>query len=222
MTMTALIAALGTPKEVATHDLVEAAACLWEAVLDRKNSNEMAQPDLDAAFREHGWSSIRNAVCGWARWVHLDWERAVAEHGYDDPFDWEFCPKWLDLNATFDENGATLTNGIRRLPKMAGPADPLDQLDPALRPMLIEQMGLTAEMVGGGAYILSHRFATDWTVSVTCTDGGGLPTAKNWQVGVYRPDNDGVPSYGWRSDDVFARLNLSQAIGAAWAMGTDA
>lgn len=206
---------------ISDYDRTDAALCLWEAVIDLKGrgAGKDDQP-IDIAFEAIGWASMRSTVAGWAAMVHDDWQQAVTLNDYDDPFDWEFCPDWIAANVTFDTSGATVKTP-RTLP--TGSGDPLRHLDPKLRPMLIDQMGLAPELVGGGAVILSHTFGTDWSVSVTCLDGGALPRPDSWQIGVYAPDNDGSPSWEYRSDMTGGlSLNMAQAIGVAWAIGTDA
>lgn len=109
------------PEPISTSDLIEAAACLWEAVLDLKarGAGKDDQP-IDRAFDGTGWAQMRMSVIGWAEYVHRDWEEAQRLTGYDAPFDWDFCPDWIALNVTFDEHGADLAS-VRKCPEMSQP-----------------------------------------------------------------------------------------------------
>jgi hypothetical protein len=93
-------------EQLSLFDAAEAAACLWEEVLENRD-----RPDVRAAFDNCGSADLRATVCGWAEPVHRDWEEASA-NGYDDPFDFEFVPAWIKANATFSEAGAVLA--VRR------------------------------------------------------------------------------------------------------------
>jgi hypothetical protein len=71
-------------------DLIDAAACLWEAALELKGS-----PLIAPAIERFGTAEVRTAVVRHAAVCHLQWVEAVEESGYDDAFDWEWCPKFL-------------------------------------------------------------------------------------------------------------------------------
>lgn len=209
------------PDAISMDDMIEAAACLWENVVRLRGSND-EPAGMESAFDAQGTSSIRAIVIGWADKVHHDWTEAQRLHAWDDPFDWEFVPQWMELNVDwYSDQGPELAR-VRRLPAMGqSPAT----LHHSLQPLLIEQLGLTYETVGGGAHILSHTFGNGWSVSVSCLDGGGLPRPDSWHIGIYQPgeasaEGDGNAYWELRSDD--GKLNLSQAIGAAWAIGADA
>jgi hypothetical protein len=75
-----------------TDDLVDSALCLWEALIDL-HCSEQDNP-ISHAFDANGYSAMRNRAMGWAEQCHNDWV-AVHPHDFDDPFDWEWCPKWL-------------------------------------------------------------------------------------------------------------------------------
>jgi hypothetical protein len=74
-----------------THDQVEAALCLWEAVLERRSDNA-----IDAAFERHGAWALRQAVMSMAHHCDDVW-LALTDLGNDDrvTFDWEFCPAYV-------------------------------------------------------------------------------------------------------------------------------
>ncbi len=82
-------------------DYAEAAMCLWEAFLEAEavysphNRTAHAYPHLHAMRQSHGTVTVRLDIRDEAEQCHRDWEKAVAEEGYDDCFDWEWCPEWL-------------------------------------------------------------------------------------------------------------------------------
>ena len=69
--------------------------CLWEVLLNDRTTN----PALD----RHGWSAVRMAVLALAEPCHLAWEQAIRD-GYDDSFDWDFCPTWLTDNVVWENS----------------------------------------------------------------------------------------------------------------------
>lgn len=78
---------------VSLDNLMEAAMCLWEAALyltPRDDGNEPIQAWLD----QRGTAEVRRMILNQAEACHVEWEQAV-EAGYDDCFDWHWCPKWL-------------------------------------------------------------------------------------------------------------------------------
>jgi hypothetical protein len=75
-----------------TRDHMEAACCLWEVMIDRDFQN--SHPLFWAAFEAHGTSEMRMLAVDLAQAVNAAWE-ALSEDDRTDPFDWEFCPKWL-------------------------------------------------------------------------------------------------------------------------------
>jgi hypothetical protein len=91
-----------TPLEADTVELMEAAACLWEAVLEVKD-----QADVHAAFEGIGTAALRGEVIEFAAEVHTAWATAVENDGYDDPFDWDFVPQWISDNLIFEPTGVT-------------------------------------------------------------------------------------------------------------------
>ncbi len=84
---------------VTSIDLIDAAMCLWEDVLD---SLGMPARELhrhhDAvinARRSRGTAALRWLVAALAEPCHRAWEHAQRAHGYEDCFDWEWCPWFL-------------------------------------------------------------------------------------------------------------------------------
>lgn len=80
---------------VSVADLIDAAACLWEAALEAREAKDDTGAKLRSIIHRDGVAALRNAVTGWAEACHRAWEHAVATEGYDDCFDWEWCPQWL-------------------------------------------------------------------------------------------------------------------------------
>ncbi len=76
-----------------THDQVQAALCLWEAVLEASRNDDAA---ITAAFELHGAWAMRDAVMGMAHHCDDVW-LALTDLGNDDrvTFDWEFCPAYV-------------------------------------------------------------------------------------------------------------------------------
>lgn len=74
------------------HDLCEAACCLWEEVLQLLDRNHK---QLDEIREAEGMSALRLKVVGWVDELEADYKKAVAD-GYDDSFDWEFVPAWIN------------------------------------------------------------------------------------------------------------------------------
>jgi hypothetical protein len=74
-----------------THQHVEAALCLWEAVLESRND-----ATIDAAFERHGAWALRQAMMDMSHHCDDVW-LALTDLGNDDrvSFDWEFCPAFI-------------------------------------------------------------------------------------------------------------------------------
>jgi hypothetical protein len=92
---------------VETYDQIEAACCIWEALLETmKNVDHqlsMGMPcdvwdlKLLQGFQDHGASEMRHLAITHAHQCHMDYAKAV-EDGYDDAFDWDFVPTWVEEN----------------------------------------------------------------------------------------------------------------------------
>lgn len=74
-------------------ELMDAACCLWEEVLSwTKGRNHNC-----TIYREdYGWANLRGDIIKLAGPCHEAWCNAHRNgHGYDNGFDWEFCPWFL-------------------------------------------------------------------------------------------------------------------------------
>jgi hypothetical protein len=82
-----------------TYDHLEAGACMWEHVLERIQRHKGGlNPWLE--FREaYGAASLRAAVIRHAPQLQEAYERAC-DNGYNEPFDWEFVPKYMEDHVT--------------------------------------------------------------------------------------------------------------------------
>lgn len=69
------------------HDIANNAACLWESVLELDMF-----PDIHQTM---GTAYLRETVCEFAVLVEESYETAFV-NGYDDAFDWEFVPWFLE------------------------------------------------------------------------------------------------------------------------------
>lgn len=91
--------------------------------------------------------------------------------------------------------------------------------------------GLELETIGGGAQILSRYAPCGAHVWLTCLDGGGLPSAQSWHVGVYAGEDwetgesTGAPEWELRSDE--SAIDCARAMQTAlerlteWTRSTD-
>ncbi len=75
---------------ISQYDLTEAACCIWEELLNR-----ISNPKFEIAFEKHGHGHMRHLAIVHADQCHLDYAKAV-EDGYDDCFDWDFVPDWVE------------------------------------------------------------------------------------------------------------------------------
>lgn len=72
------------------YDLVEAAMCLWEAVIDAPARHEVFKKHKDY----QGAAVLRMQMLEkYAKPCHDLWDAAE----FDEPFDWEWCPAFLDI-----------------------------------------------------------------------------------------------------------------------------
>src|SRR3546814_4766882 len=46
-------------------------------------------------WQDMGTVHMRVTVSGWAEECERDWKRAHDAGEFDEPFDWEWCPRWL-------------------------------------------------------------------------------------------------------------------------------
>lgn len=82
-----------------TRDHMEAACCLWEAMLELRTAKDFSTlPDggdvVVAAFKAHGAVAMRDVAIDLAVVANAAWESAPADER-TEPFDWEFCPKFI-------------------------------------------------------------------------------------------------------------------------------
>ena len=74
-----------------SDEIIDAAVCLWEACLDNNFQHY-------ARFREdNGAAETRDRVVSFAKQCHDAWVIANEKLGFQDPFDWEWCPRFLRL-----------------------------------------------------------------------------------------------------------------------------
>jgi hypothetical protein len=104
------------------------------------------------------------------------------------------------------------------------PRSPLAGLAPDLRAWLVDEMGMQAEIMGGGATGLRHIGPGGWSILITGADGH-LPHADSWHVGVYTPDEGTgceIDVWNARSDDSLGAtaspINLRAAVSMACAL----
>jgi hypothetical protein len=67
------------------------AMCLWEAWLERIRLGDSTAEELGGA------AEARSLMCKLAVPCDACWTVASEQYEYDDPFDWEFVPAWLDM-----------------------------------------------------------------------------------------------------------------------------
>lgn len=95
-------------------DKLEAAACLWEAVLDELRD---APPGpLHRIAEDVGMAELRRQVIELSETCNEAYEIA-SENGYDYPFDWNFVPWFLDHVVVVGNNALHAIPGWRNLSK---------------------------------------------------------------------------------------------------------
>lgn len=89
----------------------EAALCLWEAFLESPES----YPELFALREQVGVASLRLEFAKEEilEACHKGWE-AVSNGGldYGEPFDWEFCPRFLSCCVTVSDQSVVLVDNL--------------------------------------------------------------------------------------------------------------
>lgn len=80
------------PDEADQRDLMEAAMCLLEAFWNLKEDD----PRVSDVYPNHGIAVIRDRMSTAANLCHQTWSIMVKLDDYDDCFDWDFCPRFLD------------------------------------------------------------------------------------------------------------------------------
>lgn len=88
--------------------LTDSAMSLWEAVCTAQPASRLAN-HADPVRSINGTAYLRDRVGAIARACHIGW---IAAHkggnGYDDAFDWEFCPWFLRECCSWDDNALSL------------------------------------------------------------------------------------------------------------------
>jgi len=79
---------------------VHTAMCIWEEVLDRLNDDYAPQNKWETYRSNFGTATLRQHVIEFARPIEDAWE-AMHPDEFDDPFDWEFVPLFLDVCVTY-------------------------------------------------------------------------------------------------------------------------
>lgn len=90
-------------------DIAEAAVCLWEQII---HPTYGTFPLAISACNEEGWSAVRATILGWAGACDLVYREAI-NLGYDDSFDWEFCPLFLSIATNAASDGEVIDNHLR-------------------------------------------------------------------------------------------------------------
>ncbi|MCC5982611.1 MAG: hypothetical protein JJU26_12940 [Oceanicaulis sp.] len=94
--------------EISEDLLCDSAMSLWEAVCTALPGSQLAIL-ADTVRSTHGSATLRQSVGALARGCHIGW---IAAHkggnGYDDAFDWEFCPWFLLECCSWDDNAVSL------------------------------------------------------------------------------------------------------------------
>lgn len=99
----AITAAEANPSSCAgdyTEAHLDAAACMWEHVLQRMRRVKPGDKNPWDEYREaYGMAQLRARVIRHAPVLEEAYQAAVA-NGYGDPFDWEFVPKYMEDHVT--------------------------------------------------------------------------------------------------------------------------
>jgi len=74
------------------RDLMDAAMCLMEAFFDLPDSDARRSDFLP----NHGIAVVRDQIATAASLCHQTWLWLHERDEYDDCFDWDFCPRFLD------------------------------------------------------------------------------------------------------------------------------
>lgn len=92
-------------KEVTDTMRLEAAATLWEAVLELLNNGggvKGKRAQVEAARERLGTSHLRLTVIGWTDAACQDWNE-VREDQWDKCWDWDWIPEWLSHNVVWSD-----------------------------------------------------------------------------------------------------------------------
>ena len=81
-----------------TFEHLEAAACMWEHVLQRLRRVRPGEPNRNPwqEYRDaYGMGQLRATVIRHAPTLEENYQAALA-NGYHDAFDWEYVPKYME------------------------------------------------------------------------------------------------------------------------------
>lgn len=82
-----------------TFDHMDAGACMWEHVLLQMRPRHHSNTPWHEYREAYGMCQLRETVIKHAPILQEAYERAV-ENGYDNAFDWEFVPKYMEDHVT--------------------------------------------------------------------------------------------------------------------------
>lgn len=99
-----------------THLQMEAALCVWEAMIDRRREDADGSTDLDRTWSKFGAVHMRHVSIALAQMACQVWD-ALSEDQRETliPYDWEFMPRFVscvDFEADFD-HGAIAYSGTK-------------------------------------------------------------------------------------------------------------
>jgi hypothetical protein len=90
-------------------DLLLDAMCLWEAVIEICSiDDDPICAAITATRNHHGTVALREAIAAMVPACEAAWRRAEREDGYDEPYDWEWCPSFIRTHVEWDETGHNL------------------------------------------------------------------------------------------------------------------
>lgn len=94
-----------------THLQMEAALCIWEAMIDRRREDADGSTSLDRTWSAFGTVHMRHVSIALAPMACQVWA-ALSEDQRETliPYDWEFMPRFvgcLDFEADFDHGSVT-------------------------------------------------------------------------------------------------------------------
>jgi hypothetical protein len=85
--------------KVYTFEHLEAAACMWEHVLQRMRRPNKVSNHWEDYATAHGMAALRATVIAHAPILEEEYQKAV-ENGYDKCFDWDYVPKYMEDHVT--------------------------------------------------------------------------------------------------------------------------